>query len=213
MNIRLAILVVLVAVCLPAKSQEAAKVTQPDRVSSTCEITQEDNAVFSALMDGLGSPEDPEEAWANKEIVVVSETNIVRSENTDRGGWGFRSKSNAAPADETVESLKERAKTSCPLELKFPTSHPYEFISKAEIDSFFGSRKKGHDGWEMFYKKHPQAAGFWSFSLPGYNQDGTEALLSVSHSCGWLCGTGHLYLLRKESDKWIVTNRLMLWIS
>lgn len=213
MNVRLPILAVMVAVSMPATSQDAFKVTQPAKASFKCEVTQEDYAVFSALMDGLGSPEDPEEAWGNKDFVVVAQTTTVRSEDTDHGEWGFRSKSNAAPAAETVASLTEKAKLSCPLEVKFPTSHEYEFVSKTEIDSFFANRKKGHDGWEMFYKKYPQAAGFWSFSLPGYNHDGTEALLSVSHSCGWLCGTGHLYLLRKENGKWIVRNRLMLWIS
>jgi hypothetical protein len=71
-------------------------------------------------------------------------------------------------------------------------------------------------GWEGFYKKYPKSAGFWQFSRPGYNFTRDEALLYVGHSCGGLCGTGHLDLLSQQNEQngqWTVKNRMMLWIS
>jgi hypothetical protein len=84
-------------------------------------------------------------------------------------------------------------------------------VSSDEIDKFFKDRSSG--GWKAFYAKHPNAAGLWSLSRPGYNSSGDESLVYVSHSCGQLCGTGHLYLLTKENGQWQVKNRVMLWIS
>jgi hypothetical protein len=66
---------------------------------------------------------------------------------------------------------------------------------------------------QQFYKQYPEADLYWIFSRPGYNSSRTEALLDVTHWCGELCGTGHLYFLAKQNGKWKVQNRLMLWIS
>ncbi len=82
-----------------------------------------------------------------------------------------------------------------------------------EKSGYFKRDRKHGDGWQEFYKNHPKAAGFWTFSRPGYNPARDEALLYVTHNCGWLCGTGHLYLLAKEDGRWKVKNRLFLWIS
>jgi hypothetical protein len=56
-----------------------------------------------------------------------------------------------------------------------------------------------HGGsWDAFYKTYPKAAGFWNISRPGYNSTHDEAMLYVGHQCGGLCGTGHLYFLKKK---------------
>jgi hypothetical protein len=56
-----------------------------------------------------------------------------------------------------------------------------------------------HGGsWDAFYKTYPKAAGFWNISRPGYNSTHDEAMLYVGHQCGSLCGTGHLYFLKKK---------------
>jgi hypothetical protein len=82
-------------------------------------------------------------------------------------------------------------------------------VTQKEIDDIFPSHP---DGWDEFYRKYPKAGGLWSVSRPGYNSKHDEAELYVSHSCGLLCGTGHLYLLAKENGLWKVKNRVMLWI-
>ena len=96
------------------------------------------------------------------------------------------------------------------MKAEFGDGLSHNLVAQEEIDKFF---KKGHKGWDRFYKLHPKAAGFWSFSRPGYDVAHDEAVLYVSHSCGWLCGTGHLYFLVKQNGQWSVRNRTMLWIS
>lgn len=178
--------------------------------AAKCELSGTDYAVLTAVMSGLGGPEDPEEAWANKKFVIEDSTATYKAEHDETGMWGFRSNSKEAPDKETTIEMRSRAAISCPLEAKFGDPKSYQIVTRAEIDALF---KKGHDGWEKFYKKYPNAGGFWEFSRPGFNKDSTEAVLYVGHHCGWLCGTGHLYLVRKDGDKWKVVNRVMLWIS
>ena len=206
-KLSLLVLALLSGSCLAQSTQSLG--TQ----KAVCDLTSEDYAVFAGLLAGLHGPEDPEEAWEGKEILIVDATvtpDRLGTNSNGWGGWGFKSKSSAAPTQETLQDYQKKAQSVCTIVPGFGDPQSYKIISNAEIDRDF---HKGHHGWEKFYEKHPKSAGLWRFSRPGYNSAGDEALMYVSHSCGWLCGTGHLYLLSKENGEWTVKNRLMLWIS
>lgn len=177
---------------------------------SRCGLTQGDYSVYSALIAALGKPEDPEEAWQGKEMLIVTATATPTLVRSQWGDWGFRSNSKAAPARDTVADFEVKARTSCPVEDHFGDPQSYRLITDEEIKEIFAKNARG---WEEFYKRHPKAAGFWGFSRPGYNATRDEAVLYVSHSCGGLCGTGHLYFLARQNEQWAVKNRLLLWIS
>ena len=139
---------------------------------------------------------------------VADVTAAPRDTKSHWGGWGFRSNSKAAPSHDTVADFERKARSSCALKPEYGDAMHYKLISKEELDKAF------HEGgWSDFYKKYPDAGGVWTFSRPGYNSARNEAVLSVSHACGELCGTGHLYFLTKRDGQWKVQNRLMLWIS
>lgn len=209
MTTRVAILVLLAASCFAAPQHNRGSATQ-ESAQSHCELNQEDYAVFTALLNGLHGPEDPEESWAGKEMLIL-DVIATPGEPEKPSGWGFRSTSNAAPSQETFRDYAEKAHQTCAVRPEFSDARAYEIIAQGEIDKLFG--KGGGGGWKKFYKQHPKSAGFWQFSRPGYNSTRDEALLFVGHHCGWLCGTGHLYLLSKQDGQWTVKNRLMLWIS
>ena len=173
-----------------------------------CDLSDEDYKAFSAVLDGFGRPEDPEEAWKGKEILVSDVTAQPGLTASKWGPWGFRSNSNAAPAKETEAAFRSNANDVCQIEANLHSANPYKLVEHATLEQIF---KKG--GWEEFYRKYPNAAGFWDFSRPGYNEARNEAVLYVGHSCGDLCGTGHLFFVAKENGQWRVKNRLMLWIS
>jgi hypothetical protein len=204
------VLILLLLLCSFAWCQDGNRPASAESSPKHCELTQEDYAVFAALLKGLQGPEDPEEAWAGKEILISDMTAVPGEAEKKTTGWGFRSKSKAAPSQETVTDYTGKGQSQCTVQPNFGDP-PYKIIAQSEIDHFFS--KVGDDGWKKFYEEFPKSAGFWRLSRPGYNSAGNEALLYVSHVCGYLCGTGHLYLLSKEEGKWIVKNRLMLWIS
>jgi hypothetical protein len=203
----------LLAFSLSTQTQPAPAANQPQlnqKPEPRCELTQDDYSVYSALINALGKPEDPEEAWQNKEILITTVTATPTYVKSLWGSWGFRSSSKAAPASDTVADFEVKARSSCPMEPRFTGPQPYAMITPEELDKTF---KKKARGWEEFYKKHPRAAGYWEFSRPGYNAARDEAVLYVGHSCGDLCGTGHFYFLSKQNDQWTVRNRLIIWIS
>jgi hypothetical protein len=179
-----------------------------------CELTDEDYSVFTSVLQDLGKPEDPEEEWRGKEILVLDVTEQGQVEPGQWKGWGFRSNSKAAPSSETRRDFEARGRGHCQLKENWGDPSLYSSFENKEYQELFDEKNsKPHDGWKDFYAKHPKAGGIWSFSRPGYNNRKDEAVLYVTHSCGWLCGTGHLYLLTKENDQWKVKNRLFLWIS
>jgi hypothetical protein len=198
------LLFVFVAFLSPrSSSQQTAR-----KPEAKCEVTPEDYAVYAALVNGLGGPEDPEESWKGKQVFVADVTAAPRDTKSHWGRWGFRSNSKAAPSHDTVADFERTARSSCVLKPQSGDATSYKLISKEELDKAFNE-----GDWQGFYKKYPDAGGVWTFSRPGYNSARNEAVLSVSHSCGSLCGTGHLYFLAKQNGQWKVQNRLMLWIS
>jgi hypothetical protein len=205
MAARIVVLLVVFAACL---SPQSSSQQTPRKPKAKCELTPEDYAVYAALVNGLGGPEDPEESWKGKQVLVADVTAASRDTKSHWGGWGFRSNSKAAPSHDTIADFERKARSSCALKPEYGDAMHYKLISKEELDKAF---KEG--GWSDFYKKYPDAGGVWTFSRPGYNSARNEAVLSVSHACGELCGTGHLYFLTKLDGQWKVQNRLMLWIS
>jgi hypothetical protein len=71
----------------------------------------------------------------------------------------------------------------------------------------------GKDGWSAFYAKFPDSAGFARVSQAVLSEDGTHALIYVSHHCHWTCGTGSLRYLEKTRAGWRVTKFVGLWMS
>ncbi len=188
----------------------ASFAVQSKPAAPECVLSDDDYKVFSALVDGLGRPEDPKEAWKNKEILVSDATANPGTAESKWGPWGFRSNSKAAPAKETEAAFKSRAHDLCHLEDRLHAATPHKLVDHGKLEEMF---KKNGGGWDEFYQSYPNAAGFWDFSHPGYNEARNEAVLYVGHYCGSLCGTGHLFFLVKEEGQWKVKNRLMLWIS
>lgn len=175
-----------------------------------CLLDDEDYAVYSAVLLDRGKPEDPEERWDDKPDLIISEV-TDSGEDGKTKGWGFRSASSQAPSEDTVEHFNSRRNSSCQLKNQLKSTTAYHFLSRKEEDVFF--KKKGPGGWKDFYRKYPKSSGYWTFSPVGYDSGGAEALVYVGHHCGGLCGTGHLVLLTKEDGRWVIKNRLMLWIS
>jgi hypothetical protein len=178
--------------------------------AKSCSLVAEDYAVYSAALLNRGGPEDPEEEWQSKPEILISDETTTDEAKTG-AMWGFRSESKQAPADETVANFNSHQVKGCPLKASLDLKIAYGLISEKEVNGYFKNRH--HDGWGKFYAKYPKAAGYLSLSAVGYNNSGTEALVFLGHYCGWLCGTGHLYLLAKENGQWVVKNRLMQWIS
>jgi hypothetical protein len=203
--------IVLFAI-VPVSAQSFQK--HKDKSSSApCKLTSDDYSVYSAMLNGRGRPEDPEERWDDKpQLIIADSTGKGGALFKERKGlWssGFRTNSKNKPADDTERDFMLKLESECAVEMGMENAPSYRLISRKEVDEIF----KKNDGWEEFYKRYPKSSGIWSFSRVGYNAAANEALVYVVHSCGMLCGTGHLYLLTKQNEKWMVKDRLMLWIS
>ena len=68
--------------------------------------------------------------------------------------------------------------------------------------------------WPCFNYHYPTASGILTLSLPFYYQEnGLVASVESGISCGWLCGSGFEYLLRKVNGKWKVVETNSTWIA
>src|SRR5262245_17984849 len=83
------------------------------------------------------------------------------------------------------------------LQRRFNIEKPYELIASDELN-----RMSGFEGWEQFYKQHPNSGGYIDLSAVGFNGDKTVAVVYMGHHCGGLCGGGGFHVLRKKDGKW-----------
>ena len=83
-------------------------------------------------------------------------------------------------------------------------------VSHERIEELFSHQASA---WRAFYSAFPGAEGIDRISLPGYSGDGRRAVVYRDGSCGDLCGTGFLLLLRKHGSAWIVERSVGVWIS
>jgi hypothetical protein len=184
--------------------------THAQSATNHCELTQQDYEVFGGLIQGLGGPEHPEEALHGKEMLILDMT-VTQPPEPQEKAFDSYSNSQSSRSVEAFRDYLKKSHDSCAVKAQFGDSQSHKIIAGKEIrDSFSKSIGKG---WEEFYKKYPNSAGYWQFSRPGFNSARDTAWLYVVHACGGLCGTGHLYLLSKENGHWTVKDRLMLWIS
>jgi hypothetical protein len=80
------------------------------------------------------------------------------------------------------------------------------------IDNYLAPGKGGTpERWIAFYDKFPDAEGGMYLSLPGYSKRRDAAIVQVAGACGWLCGSGFFWILRKESDHWQVEKSVQGW--
>jgi len=71
----------------------------------------------------------------------------------------------------------------------------------------------GKNFWPGFRAAFPGARGLATFSLPGYSEDGSIAIVIVEMSCDTRCGGGEVWELHKSEEGWSVTKKIPAWIS
>jgi len=94
-----------------------------------------------------------------------------------------------------------------------------DFASKATKSCYIGGFKKRdiNRPQDKPVGRQPSGPNYWSGSIQvsrvGFNVIKTEALIYVESYCGALCGSGDLFLLRKNGDRWEIVATQDLWVS
>jgi len=92
-----------------------------------------------------------------------------------------------------------------------------QLVPKEQIEELFRTAPRGNsleDRWLPFRSRF-NVSSFQAFSRPIITDDGLNALVYYSHSCGTLCGeTGYAVLHRSSlSEAWVVARRLRKSVS
>jgi hypothetical protein len=88
-------------------------------------------------------------------------------------------------------------------------------VSDSTVSALRASSGSNPDSyWRAFYTRFPQTRGLTVVSGIGVSADGRQALLSLTHTCGGLCGRGYMVLLeRRDGGSWRVTRARLDWMS
>jgi hypothetical protein len=117
-----------------------------------------------------------------------------------------------SPATRAIESDLIRRELIEAFESRNQTSHALPrlgaqrvvMVSSREIAKSGGAKSGG--------ARHEPARGHSYFSRPAYSTQG-YALVHGVYDCGFLCGTGRFFVLKKTASGWHVAAAVMLWIS
>jgi hypothetical protein len=112
---------------------------------------------------------------------------------------------------DTIQDFVEKSCTAGHLSHTFHTDLPRTFVAAKSVR--FRDWPIEKNGPLPFEQQFPGTNGMISFSHVGFDSSLQEAMVTVSFICGGLCDSGDRYVLRKESGRWEVVNKWMLWIS
>jgi hypothetical protein len=123
------------------------------------------------------------------------------------GGW----RDNGSLRPDTIQNFVEKSCTVGRLSGTFHTDFPRTFVDR---DSFaFDIVTSGKNNLKNFRQTFPGASGIISLSRVGFDSTLHEAIVSSAFVCGFLCGEGRRYIVRRTGGKWVVAQSLVLWIS
>lgn len=110
---------------------------------------------------------------------------------------------------DSIKDFLEKLCTPGHLSRSFHTDLPKAFISGQSVVTFGDLIVRPTSFEQMF----PGANGVVSFSHVGFDSTLHDAIVDTSFVCGGLCGSGHMYILRKIRGHWQVVNKWMVWAS
>jgi hypothetical protein len=122
-----------------------------------------------------------------------------------RGGY------DDSPRSDTIQDFIEKSCTKGPLSRTFHTDFPRVFIDHNSV--FFDIVPIDRSGLKDFRQTFPKAAGIISLSHVGFDSSLHQAMVSSWFDCGFLCGTGRLYILRKTRGRWEVVSISITWVT
>ena len=111
----------------------------------------------------------------------------------------------------TLDSLVAANRERIPLPACLTTGS-YAVVAADTLKSIFSGPTR-RTGWDVFYARHPGAAGFTGLSRASFNGDSTEAIMYVGHHAHWLNGRGDVLRLQRIGGRWTVTDRRVVWRS
>jgi hypothetical protein len=116
----------------------------------------------------------------------------------------------------TAGSLIQRSVAASKLSLpasRLPPELRVDLVSRALIESAFGSGEDSSGRWDRFYERYPGASGLAEFSSAGISVDGQQAAFIVERHHGVLHGSGYAVLMRRVRGEWAVEDHRLLWVS
>jgi hypothetical protein len=110
-----------------------------------------------------------------------------------------------------IDDFNRKNNRAYKIDNRFSGSNPQVvyMVPTEELSEIFGEK----DGWRTFYRRYPKVGGILTLSRVGFNNEKTAALLYAGTQSDWLAGAGYLIMFEKQSDKWVVTKRVSVWIS
>ena len=163
-------------------------VDEPEEFQLTPQFASEnDRSVLLAVLDGL--------CKTKGRVVMLSDKPIERMDNRKQLGVAAFPTGISCDTVQVESSEKlSNAVSNCPEK------------SKPALSS--------ETSWPCFNYHYPNARAILSLSMPFYYQEnGIVASVKYGITCGWLCGSGFEYFLRKVDGKWKVVDTKPTWIA
>jgi len=123
-----------------------------------------------------------------------------------------------SPESDTLQTKIEAARPGSADPISGESFPPgTQLVPKEQIEDLFRTAPRGNspeDSWIPFRARF-NVSSIQAFSRPIITNDGLDALVYYSHSCGTLCGeTGYAVLHRSSpSEAWVVARRLRKSVS
>ena len=176
----------------------ACSILTPQATPTEADFEKEEQVVYSFF---ISAGEGPALILENT-ATGVSTGDVHQSLDYIKSGLPNLSK-------ETLDNFLQRNAQPGPLSSEMDLNAEYVLLTTEELSEISGQPNWG----ELLAEKYPGSYGYTIFSRVGFNNSLDQAVIYVGSVGGPLMGSGFYYLMEKKNGEWVITEKIMMWIS
>ena len=180
-------------------------------------LTADDYAVLSLVVDHYTRARD-------SSVLVLDSTHHQlrwRDGDGDYEWWVPHQQEQAPGLDELLlRDLERMSERPARLERRLHTRKPYTIVSDSGLAGYFDmaptsgwQRDVREPHWNSFRRKLPHGAGIVQLSRPAYSRTGNRAAVYAVDGCGNECGSGDIFLLRRQNGRWQIVGESNQYVN
>jgi dsDNA-binding SOS-regulon protein len=153
---------------------------------------------------------------------IIKETTSVRELHMSESYDAFSERLRRGANDrdeafkEALDDFLKKNKTA--VKIVFSTNAPksIELVSEATVKEIFSAKSNAKpNGWDVFYRRFPDAGGLIEISRVGIDSKGTVAIIYLGKQSDYVAGSGSIRVMRREAGQWVLKHERIggRWVS
>lgn len=160
-----------------------------------------ESEIYRAVLDGY------EEKYGSTKLLIVNETtsgSVSPDNSLEKVVLYLEKKIRPGIPKEIIQNFRKENEKPHKFQIDFDTKVKYSMLERENISQLEDSSS---------VNSHSVEGGLLHLSRIGFSPDGQTALVYIGYWGGTRTGWGYYTILEKKEGKWVVTDKILAWLS